>query len=547
VGLHQVLGELSRGGMGVVYKARHVVLDRVVALKMMRADARLWPEEGQRFEREMRAVARLRHPHILPIYEIGWHEGQPFYTMPYIAGGSLTGQRPRLQGEPRAALLLIAKVARAVQHAHEQGIVHRDLKPGNVLLDEGGEPLVADFGLAKVQDDVELTQTGAVLGTAPYMAPEQAAGRTRQVGPWTDVWSLGVMLYELLTGQRPFIGDSNEEIKDRILRTAPRRPRALEAKLDKGVECIILKCLRKDPARRYASAGELADDLDRHLLGQRPQVCNESWYRRLQGSVGARRPRRRMALLLGTALLLVAAGFLLAPTRFWTWHASDLPGSAPPPPIVLFDASTAPELSHWVNGARAGEVLAMPPERPLTIRSKQHALMQLYDSPLFHPYRLEAEVELQDEGQGGEAGIYFALDRHQAPPGGYFAFCRLRFSESGQDPGLVDLCPMRLQDSAPFAADELPLGGTRPTFSPSRKGAPVRRKLALEVDEAEVRAFWGDMLIRQAPRKQLEERSQRLFAGIRGVVGRYNPQGGLGIFVCEGTATFYRMILQPLP
>jgi serine/threonine protein kinase len=550
VGLHQVMGELSRGGMGVVYKARHVVLDRVVALKMMRADVRLWPEEGQRFEREMRAVARLRHPNILPIYEIGWHDGQPFYTMPFIAGGSLTGQRQRFQGEPHAALRLMAKVARAVQHAHEQGIVHRDLKPGNVLLDEGGEPLVADFGLAKIQDDVELTQTGAVLGTAPYMAPEQAAGRTRQVGPWTDVWALGVMLYELLTGYRPFAGDSTEEIKERILRSAPRRPRALGAKLDKALEAIVLKCLRKDPARRYASAAELADDLDRYLRGQRPQAWEETWSSRLRRiALRHRVPVLLLALALTGLAGLTVFGLL---SRF---VSSGEPTPAPsevslPPPMVLIDERTSPAELHWIPREDGASRLPAPSKVPLSLHSKELHLLELLETPPWPHYRLEVVVRHEDGEENSEVGLFFGLGRHTFADGTYYSFWQLGFAEFGRSAGKVELGVARLKDSPPYAVVGFPATNGAPhSFVADGRGkaAAPWRPLAVEVDADEVRAFWGETCIQKMPRQRMEQFSARVLLGLGAARGDSPPHSRLGVYIHEGSASFQQVILKPLP
>ncbi len=547
VGLHEILGELSRGGMGVVYRARHIVLDRVVALKMMRTDVRLWPEDGQRFEREMRAVARLRHPNILPIYEIGWHDGQPFYTMPYLAGGSLSEHRPRLRGEPRVAVQLISKVARAVQHAHEQGIVHRDLKPGNVLLDEANEPLVADFGLAKIQDDVDLTQTGAVLGTAPYMAPEQAAGRSRQVGPWTDVWSLGVMLYELLTGHRPFVGDSNEEIKERIQRATPRRPRTLEARLDKRLERIILKCLRKEPACRYPTASELADDLDRYLRGERPQVCGEVWSSQLRSAV-----RNHYAWLIFVTLALAA---LVSLTVFGLTTLSSPRPARPSPlnlpsPIILIDERTAPAELRWRPGKEGATLLASPPRAELSLRSENLHLLELRAEPPWPRYRLEAVIRHENGRRNSGAGIFVALARHTFAKGPCYSYWQLGFAEHGDEAGKVELRVTCLKDSPPYAVIGLPCDDRPPhTFLPDRRGngASPWRPLALEVDDDEVRAFWGETCIQKVPRERMERLNARILLGLGNAKGDPSPQNSLGVYSFDGSASFQQVNLKPFP
>src|SRR5262249_48587976 len=237
LGPYQLLEVVGWGGMGVVYKARHTALGRIVALKTLRPDSVPNPEHIRRFTREAQAASQLSHPHIVPIYDVGEQEGQHYYTMAFLPGGSLAEHWQRLAGNPRAAAALVEKIARAVHHAHEKGIFHRDLKLGNVLLDEQGEPLVSDFGLAKLWDtDVSLTQTGEVRGTPSYMAPEQAAGRNHQIDARTDVWALGVILYELLTGARPFTGQGREEIISRILTADPPRPSSVRRTLSRSLE-----------------------------------------------------------------------------------------------------------------------------------------------------------------------------------------------------------------------------------------------------------------------------------------------------------------------
>jgi serine/threonine-protein kinase len=265
---YEILGELGRGGMGVVYKARQTALDRPTALKMLLAGAYASPEERARFRAEAVAAARLRHPNVVQVYEVGEHHGRLFLALEYVEGGSLAGRLRAGPLPPAEAARLTAVLARAMQHAHQHGVVHRDLKPANVLLSEDGTPKVADFGLARRLDVASgQTQSGAVVGTPGYMAPEQAEGKGKQVGPAADVYALGAILYELLTGRPPFQAATPLDTLLQVLERDPEPPRRLRPEVPRDLETITLKCLRKEPGRRYAGAAELADDLQRFLDG----------------------------------------------------------------------------------------------------------------------------------------------------------------------------------------------------------------------------------------------------------------------------------------
>jgi WD40 repeat protein len=271
IGDYELLEEIARGGMGMVWKARQVRADRVVALKLMLPGAAADAEEVRRFRTEAEAAARMDHPNILPVYEVGQDAGRPFFSMRLAAGGSLRAKLTELVGDPRRAAALMAKVADAIHHAHQRGVLHRDLKPANILLDEAGEPMVADFGLARRTGADAAdgpTRTGQVLGTPAYMAPEQAAGDARHLTVAADVWGLGAILFATLTGRPPFQADSEWNIIERVMREDPPRPRSLNPRVDRDLETICLKCLEKSPDRRYRSAADLAADLRRWLAGE---------------------------------------------------------------------------------------------------------------------------------------------------------------------------------------------------------------------------------------------------------------------------------------
>jgi tRNA A-37 threonylcarbamoyl transferase component Bud32 len=255
--------------MGVVYKARQVKLKRLVALKMILAGAHAGPKELARFRIEAEAVARMQHPNIVQIYEIGEHDGLPFFSLEFVEGGTLEAKMGRKPMPFDEAAQLIETLARAVHVAHQRGIVHRDLKPANVLLTPQGQPKITDFGVAKQLDAMEgQTGTGAIMGTPIYMAPEQAAGKAREIGPATDVYSLGAMLYVMLTGQPPFRGETAFDTIMLVIGEEPPPPSQFQPKVPRDLETICLKCLRKAPSRRYASAEELAADLRRYLTDE---------------------------------------------------------------------------------------------------------------------------------------------------------------------------------------------------------------------------------------------------------------------------------------
>src|SRR6059058_207193 len=269
-GDYELLEEIGRGGQGVVYRARQKSLNRIVALKVI--GLAHWATEAhvKRFRLEAEAAASLNHPCIVPIYEVGERDGACYFSMGLVEGGQLDAVAKREPIPIRHAVELIAKLAHAVHYAHEHGILHRDIKPGNILLDAKGEPHLTDFGLARlVETESTVTRTLEVIGTPSYMAPEQAVGNNAAVASATDVYGLGAVLYELLTGHPPFAGGTTYQTIKLLLDTEPRQPRLWNRKIDRELSTICLKCLEKDPKRRYSSALALAEDLE-HWLKHEP-------------------------------------------------------------------------------------------------------------------------------------------------------------------------------------------------------------------------------------------------------------------------------------
>jgi serine/threonine protein kinase len=322
---YRVLGVLGQGGMGVVYQAEQTGLKRLVALKMILSGPHARPEERARFVTEAKAVARLQHPNIAQIYEIGEHDGGAYLSLEFVDGGSLAQRLRRAPPTPQEAARLVESLARAVQHAHERHIIHRDLKPGNVLLTVAGVPKIVDFGLAKqLDDDGQHTTSGAIIGTPSYMAPEQACGKKKGVGPASDIYALGAMLFELVTGQPPFRGETPLDTLYQVSTLDPPVPSSLKPGCPRDLETIILKCLEKDSRRRYTNASALADDLHRFLTSEPIWAQRVSLFRR-----GLRWARHRpaeaavLAMIVCVALALVA-GEVLQVLQGW-WGAGPTP------------------------------------------------------------------------------------------------------------------------------------------------------------------------------------------------------------------------------
>ena len=268
IGDYELIEEIARGGMGVVYRARHRGLKRLVALKMILSGAMATAAERQRFLREAELAANLDHPNIVPIYEIGEHDDRPFFSMKLIEGESLSRRVSRFRDDPQAAARLVSVLARAVHYAHGKGFLHCDLKPSNVLIDAQGRPYLTDFGLARRAGvDSSLSISGTILGTPSYMAPEQATGSRAGLGPATDVYGLGAILYELLAGRAPFRAPTVMETVVQVLERDPAPPREIRPEIPRELESVCLKCLEKVPKDRYPSAEALADDLNSYLQG----------------------------------------------------------------------------------------------------------------------------------------------------------------------------------------------------------------------------------------------------------------------------------------
>jgi serine/threonine protein kinase len=538
LGPHEVYEQIGKGAMGVVFRARDLVLNRLVALKKLRSETLVGPEAVHRFYREAQAAARQRHPNIVPIYGMGLHGGQHSFTMELVIGGSLAEHLDRFS-DPKAAVSLVEKVARALHAAHSKGIIHRDLKPGNILLDEQGEPLVSDFGLAKVPDaPADLTHPGRVLGTPAYMSPEQTAGHSWKVSEASDIWALGVILYELLAGSRPFVGAKGEQLARQVMSSEPTALHLIKPGIDRKLEAIVFKCLQKEPADRYRSIGTLADDLGRWLRGESVGAWPEPWSRR------ATRCLRRHPWLVGAGaaaiLVLLAAALIPLGAR----------RPAEEPAIVLLGDSGPPSTLNWIIGENA--VIEKPrADAAYSFGTSETSCLELTPQCPWEHFRLESEVR-HDAGPRGQVGIFFAHRFRAGPDLPCHSLVSVAFSDQvGQSSGNVQIKLWR--DTVPRShSSHQSAFSTERVFWPALqigKGPAPFRKIAIEVSPEGLQLYWDNSLIWHIDRAALDRAGEEMVQDAGAAGWEFDTTGGIGLFAeWDGNFASYRnVVIQKCP
>jgi serine/threonine-protein kinase len=562
-GRYELLEEVAHGGMGIVYKARDKKLGRIVALKMIRGGAFAHAEEIERFQREARAAAQLHHRHIVQIHDIGQLHGRHYFTMEFAAGGSLAQQQARFAADPRAAAALVEKVARAVAHAHANGILHRDLKPGNVLLDEHGEPLVSDFGLAKLlHADVELTQPGQQIGTPAFMAPEQFTESASSATARSDVWSLGALLYVLLTGRLPFDGRDRDTLAEQVRGVDPPSVRKLRPGLDRALETIVRKCLEKDPARRYDSAAGLADDLacwlrDEPIMARPPSRTERTW----------RWVRRHPWWTAGIFLLVVAPPVANYGYQHWD---PDRPIKvaqrrlARGEPVELIGERGRPAWFRLETDS-TGILYEANEKSSFAFHTLDVSLLELLPDSYCKSYRYSAEVQNTVPVPHGEVGIYFGRHRYMTDNGEVHRFWAVTFTDRPfkvdpdpkvpPEPRQADVTYRQFLENgiAPRTNNVRAPVGLHAQFVPVPGGVRPGhwRKLAVVVTPASLELFWDGVAQGRKSRDELMKtaRNREALFDYRDdkLLVEFADSGGLGLFVNSGQASFRNVRVEPLP
>jgi serine/threonine-protein kinase len=579
---YDLIRRLGGGAMGDVFLAREHASERVVAVKFLRSPGS--PTAVERFLAEVRALARIKHPHIVTVFATDFYRHQPFFTMEYATGGTLA-ERVSAGGpfDPGRAAGLIATIARAVHAAHAADVLHRDLKPSNILLAGDGTPRVSDFGLAKLTDrDDAITDGSGALGTPSYMPPEQVSRKHGEIGPAADVYGLGATLYHLLTGRPPFTGDSPAQVTVQVERDQPERPRAIRPEIPLNLEAIVMKCLEKKAANRYPSPGALADDLDKYLAGQPQEALPLTRGRRLRRWVG----RNRVRIAGGVAVMLALVAAFLA--GYWS-------RLFPPDPterirrelragrsVTLVGETGPPRWHNWPLGATAlGE--SRTGDGSCSFETVKLSLLELLNDPGIDRYRVTADIRLLDTNR------LFGPDGTLEHKGSPAALVGLYFGRAAQDTadGLPahfmlaatyndHLLAARKVKGVPAAAVQLRtslivLQPDAPLLDPTGPAGPPKnfdarelpgdwRRVRIDVTPEGVKAYWsakpgGPMeLLADLSAAELDGQYQsmarRLEAerpGLGVTAPSWYPRMPFGVWCRTAAVSVRNVIVEPLP
>lgn len=559
---YELLDKIGIGGMGVVYKARQTSLNRLVALKMMRHGEDATPEERARFRREAEAMARLQHPNIVQIHAVGELNGRPYLAMEFLEGGTLTAHVASRPQTLRQAAQWVETVARAVHYAHCRDILHRDLKPLNILLTADGIPKVSDFGLSKRMDsDGCHTWTGVAVGTPSYLSPEQAAGRKGEIGPRSDVYSLGAILYELLTGQPPFVAETKEATIQKVLTEEPVSPRARNLYVDRALEAICLKCLEKKPQDRYRTAEALAKDLDCWQRGKATTAL-PPWPTRAWRGV-----RRHSMMSAAVVLIGLTISIWMTVNYFWD-PARQLESAqrklvAGRPAILFAESGRLP----WYRKATSQGDMRVEhgDDGTMKVRSGSLGLLELLPDPMCESYLIRAEVRHDDAySKHASVGIYCAYSTQVTQRDEkVHLFYALMFNDwyrvedvySGPPvPGmkpphrpseskvkLVLRC-LGAEEGTPLRDHATPVWGH---FIPSGP-YPVWRKIAMTVTPVRLEAHWEGKRIDQVSDATLARPPGGKFGElVHGVEWVFSLRGSVGLYVDQASASFRHVVIEP--
>ncbi len=570
IGHFLVLGGLGQGGMGMVFLARQESIGQTVALKMIRDDRCTGEHALARFKTEGVALARLTHPNVVRLYDFAEHDGLPYFTMELVEGESLEARIGRVRFPPREAAELVRTLAGAVEYLHAAGVLHRDLKPANVLVAADGTPKITDFGLAKVLDpdgetatDRGRTETGAVFGTPSYMAPEQAEGRTREIGPPTDVYGLGGILYAALTGRPPFMGTNPEDTRRLVCTTDPVPPSQVCRECPRGLEWVCLKCLQKRPDRRYPTAKDLSVALTACLEGRLPRDMPGAFGRALR----AAGITRRRAIAAGIGSALVAGGLFgyrwwADPERLLRRVERELAAGRP---VTLIPKTGFPVRFVVLNGDEM-TTTGLGENGPFFVSSwsKTSCLVELLPRVPAGRYRFRVDIRHEQSETVGHVGLYCAA---QALPGAtrpihVFGYANyndvlspakdeaLRVKESMRRKGQLELADKLVVPDKNSVKLGTGMIGEREELGGWTSGAPFRwagsqpewRTLELTVTPAEFSAMWNGKEVGTMSAGA----ATKMLTDMTGEQTQYTPGGGLGLMLFRGSAEFKTATITPL-